>query len=600
MLGTAGDEVRVPAGALARVPPLVVHGFRNAGDAELRYLNFHAPGVAFADYLRAMRDGRAFTYDQEEPPDDGGRPISEAVVGEPADARDGATVHADVEAIRITECAGDLPPSRAAGVVSLYVLGGQVVLSVSGEEHAADGGHVGADPARRRARRHAARAGARAPRADAGAMTATPGVDQAPGRPDAPVLLLTKLHAPFVPAQTIARERLFERLRGGRGLRLSLVACPAGFGKSTLLAAWREDESRRRPVAWVTLDEADDDPVVLWSHVLEALGRACPELGRAVPSDIAAAAPVIEVVLPRLVNALVEQGELVLVLDDFHRLSSPSARDGVAWLVDHLPSTVQLVLSTRTDPPLPLGALRAHGQLLELRADELQFTREEAGEFLNGRLDLELAAGDVDLLLARTEGWPAGIYLAALSLTGAEDRHALVAAFDGTSAHVVDFLAGEVLAAHGPGLQDFMLRTSVLERLCAPLCDAVLAQAGSADALDPLARSNLFLIPLDDGRRWFRFHHLFAQILRVELERREPAIVPAGRCRYHDRRPPGMDARNRWIRQCHGRGRLEIRSISVAISPRRASNSPALWLYLTSQAARSKASSVYAARITAR
>ena len=358
-------------------------------------------------------------------------------------------------------------------------------------------------------------------------MTATPGVDQAPGRPDAPVLLLTKLHAPFVPAQTIARERLFERLRGGRGLRLSLVACPAGFGKSTLLAAWREDESRRRPVAWVTLDEADDDPVVLWSHVLEALGRACPELGRAVPSDIAAAAPIIEVVLPRLVNALVEQGELALVLDDFHRLSSPSARDGVAWLVDHLPSTVQLVLSTRTDPPLPLGALRAHGQLLELRADELQFTREEAGEFLNGRLDLELAAGDVDLLLARTEGWPAGIYLAALSLTGAEDRHALVAAFDGTSAHVVDFLAGEVLAAHGPGLQDFMLRTSVLERLCAPLCDAVLAQAGSSDALDSLARSNLFLIPLDDGRRWFRFHHLFAQILRVELERREPAIVPA-------------------------------------------------------------------------
>ena len=140
MLGTAGDEVRVPAGALARVPPLVVHGFRNAGDAELRYLNFHAPGVAFADYLRAMRDGRAFTYDQEEPPDDGGRPISEAVVGEPADARDGTTVHADVEAIRITECAGDLPPSRAAGVVSLYVLDGQVVLSVSGEEHAADAG----------------------------------------------------------------------------------------------------------------------------------------------------------------------------------------------------------------------------------------------------------------------------------------------------------------------------------------------------------------------------------------------------------------------------------------------------------------------------
>ena len=357
-------------------------------------------------------------------------------------------------------------------------------------------------------------------------MTATPDVDRAPGRADAPVLLVTKLHPPAVPAQTIARERLFSRLRDGRGRRVSLVACPAGFGKSTLLAAWREDEAARRPVAWVTLDEADDDPVVLWSHVIAALGRACPALAETLRPDVAAAAPIVEVVLPRLVNELVEQGEVAVVLDDFHRLSGAPARDSVAWFVDHLPSTVQLVLSTRTDPPLPLAALRAHGELLELRAEELQFTREEAAEFLNGRLGLGLEPGDVDLLVARTEGWPAGIYLAALSLTGTEDPHGLVAAFDGTSAHVVDFLAGEVLAAHGPALQDFMLRTSVLERLCAPLCDAVLGAPGSGDALASLERSNLFLIPLDDRRRWYRFHHLFAQILRVELERRDAASVP--------------------------------------------------------------------------
>ena len=345
---------------------------------------------------------------------------------------------------------------------------------------------------------------------------------------DAPALLLTKLHPPSVPAQAIARRRLFERLASGRGLRLSLVACPAGFGKSTLLAAWAERE--HRPVAWVSLDGGDDDPVTLWAHIVEALCRACPELPREQLAGLVIAAPLEEVVLPRLVNALVETPELVLVLDDFHRLGNPKARASVAWFADHLPSTVQLVVSSRTDPALPLGTLRAHGQLLELRADELRFTVEEAGEFLDGRLGLGLGEEDVEALVARTEGWPAGIYLAALSLAAAEDRHALVRAFDGTSAHVVDFLSAEVLAASAPETREFMLRASVLERLCAPLCDAVLEREGSAAALESLARTNLFLIPLDERREWFRFHHLFAQLLRAELERREPeAIVPLHR-----------------------------------------------------------------------
>ena len=313
------------------------------------------------------------------------------------------------------------------------------------------------------------------------------------GRPDAPVLLVTKLHPPSVPAQTIARERLFARLRDGRGLKLSLVAGPAGFGKSTLLAAWREEEARERPVAWVTLDGGDNDAVVLWSHVIEALGRACPALAEAIPAELVPAAPLLEVMLPRLVNALAEQGELVLVLDDFHRLTSAASRESLAWFVDYMPATLQLVLSTRADPALPLGALRAHGQLLELRADDLRFTGPEAHEFLNGRLGLGLAAADVDLLVTRTEGWPAGIYLAALSLAGKPDKAGLVRAFDGTSAHVVDFLSSEVLGAYEPALQAFMLRTSVLERLCVPLCDAVLGGSGSAAALESLARSNLFL-----------------------------------------------------------------------------------------------------------
>ena len=329
-----------------------------------------------------------------------------------------------------------------------------------------------------------------------------------------------------MPAQVVERDRLFARLRAGRGRRLTLVACPAGFGKSTLLAAWREREARERPVAWVTLDDGDNDAVVLWSHVVEALSRACPALPHEALATAAAAAPLREVLLPRLVNELAEHGDAALILDDFHRLSGPAARESVAWFVDHLPSSTQLVLSTRADPALPLGALRAHGQLQELRADDLRFTPAEATEFLNGRLALDLSPGDVELLVARTEGWPAGIYLAALSLESKPDKSALVREFDGTSAHVVDFLSSEVLSAYEPELQRFMLRTSVLERFCAELCDAVLDAPASAPALDQLARTNLFLLPLDDQRRWFRFHHLFARLLRVELERREPALVP--------------------------------------------------------------------------
>ena len=327
------------------------------------------------------------------------------------------------------------------------------------------------------------------------------------GRPDAPVLLVTKLHPPSVPAQTVARERLFERLRDGRGLKLSLVACPAGFGKSTLLAAWREDEARERPVAWVTLDEGDNDAVVLWSHVIEALGARLPGArGGDAGRRWSAAAPLLEVVLPRLVNELAEQGEVVLVLDDFHRLvERVDARE--RRLVRRLHARRRSSSCSRPAPipALPLGALRAHGQLLELRADDLRFTAAEADEFLNGRLGLELDAADVELLVARTEGWPAGIYLAALSLAGKADKPALVRAFDGTSAHVVDFLSSEVLAAYEPELQTFMLRTSVLERLCAPLCDAVLGRrrlgrrARVARALEPLpaaARRPAPLVPL--------------------------------------------------------------------------------------------------------
>ena len=340
-----------------------------------------------------------------------------------------------------------------------------------------------------------------------------------------PILVSTKLHPPPVREETITRERLLERLRSGSDRSLTLVACPAGFGKTTLLAAWREAEAGRKPVAWLTLDEGDNDPVVLWSHAIEALRRASPAIASAAPAH-AVVTPVVDEVLPRLVNELDSLGEITLILDDFHRLSSVPARQSITWFVEHAPPGVQLVLASRTEPILPVAALRAHGELLELRAGDLRFTAREADAFLNGRLGLGLTPDDVEALVGRTEGWPAGLYLAALSLQHAPDRHAFVRRFGASNHHVIDFLVTEVLQAHDPSAQALMLRTSVLERLSGPLCDAVLEQDGSAAMLDALSRTNLFLAPLDDEGRWYRFHHLFAQLLRVELERREPGLAP--------------------------------------------------------------------------
>jgi LuxR family maltose regulon positive regulatory protein len=317
-----------------------------------------------------------------------------------------------------------------------------------------------------------------------------------------------------------------ERLRPQAGVKLTVVAAPAGSGKTTLLGAWLEAEAGRRPVAWVTLDDGDNDAVVLWSHILEALGRVCPDLAVSPLPQVVGSARIISAVLPRLVNELVEQGDVALVLDDFHRLSTGVSRDSIAWLVDHAPSSFQLVLGTRSEPALGLGLIRAHGELVEIRAHELGFTPDEAESLLNGSLELDLAREEIDVLVERTEGWPAGLYLAGLSLAGVVDRKAFVNTFGGSSRTVIDFLASEVLEAHDPATQTLMLRSSILERFCGPLCDDVLEQDGSGRRLDELSRTNLFLIPLDDRDTWYRFHHLFRQLLRVELEHREPELAP--------------------------------------------------------------------------
>jgi LuxR family transcriptional regulator, maltose regulon positive regulatory protein len=342
-----------------------------------------------------------------------------------------------------------------------------------------------------------------------------------------PVLLATKLRPPPVRDQTVPRGRLVERLRTGSSLRLTLVACPPGFGKTTMLAAWHEVEAARKPVAWLTLDEGDNDPTVLWSYMIKALGRACPAIGQPASLQTAGVASIVDTVLPRLVNELDDLGEVTLILDDFHQLTDAAARESIAWFVDHAPPTVQLVLSTRTEPDLPLAALRAHGDLLELRADDLRFTPEEADTFLNGCLGLSLMPGEVDALLERMEGWPAGLHLTALSLRRTADRCGFVDELGASSRHVIDFLETEVLQAHDPPMRALMLRSSILERLSGPLCDAALDLQHSGPMLDALSCSNLFLIALDDESGWYRFHPLFARLLRVELERREPGLAPA-------------------------------------------------------------------------
>ncbi|HVN52653.1 MAG TPA: LuxR C-terminal-related transcriptional regulator [Acidimicrobiales bacterium] len=338
------------------------------------------------------------------------------------------------------------------------------------------------------------------------------------------VLVTTKLRPPRLRSRLVLRQRLLEQLSREPGPRLTLLAAPAGFGKTSILAAWHASRPSELPTAWLTVDRNDNDPVVFWSYVMEALRRVCPHIDDSVPVG---APMVIELMLPRLINALDAEPTVTLVLDDFYALTAGPSRDSLAWLLDQAPPSFHLVISTRREPDLPLHALRAHDELLELRADDLRFTTQECDELLNRREQLALSPADIRLLVERTAGWPAGLYLAALSLRNAGDRHDLVARFGASNRHVVDFLEAEVMAAHDLADREFLVRCSVLERMCGPLCDEVLQSERSAETLARLSRANLFLVPEDDDDGWYRFHPLFAQLLRVELRRGDPGLEAA-------------------------------------------------------------------------
>ncbi len=336
----------------------------------------------------------------------------------------------------------------------------------------------------------------------------------------------TKLHAPGLRQEWVERRELVSCL-AGTAVKLVVVEAPAGFGKTVLAAQWRASAVERRRFAWVSLDPGDDDPGRLWSHVVYSLQRACPELDgeeilralRAQVPDIAGA------VLPILVNELAAlPAPLVVVLDDYHVISERSCHDQIAFLLLHLPASAEIVLITRADPPLPLARLRAAGELLEVRARELRFTVAEAAALVRNVSGAGLGQPDLAVLLERTEGWPAGLYLAALSLRGHPCPRAFIGQFTGDNRFIVDFLAEEVLARQPEEIRQFLARTAILDRFCAPLCAAVAGSVNAAEIIGVLERENLFLVPLDDNRQWYRYHHLFGQVLRSQLARTEPGV----------------------------------------------------------------------------
>jgi LuxR family maltose regulon positive regulatory protein len=341
------------------------------------------------------------------------------------------------------------------------------------------------------------------------------------------VVLETKLTRPPGRPEHVPRGQLLAALRAAGSRKLTLITAPPGFGKSTLLAEWAAAEDAPR-VAWLSLDENDNDPARFFTYVAAALQHVEPELGSRARAALGnPGADVVDVVLPQFLNDLASlDHDLALVIEDYHLITSPDVHRAFGYVIERSPSTLRLLVSTREDPPLPLGRLRARGELAEVRAGDLRFSGAEATAFLVGGLGLDVSEADITRLHARTEGWPAALYLAALSLRGRPDASRLIEDFSGDDRYVVDYLTTEVLARQSPELRTFLLRTSILTRFCGSLCDTVAGREGSAAVLADLERSNLFLVPLDTKREWYRYHHLFGDLLRHELEATELETLP--------------------------------------------------------------------------
>ena len=349
----------------------------------------------------------------------------------------------------------------------------------------------------------------------------------------ATTVLATKLFAPARRPLLVARPRLIERLDAAvePGRKLALISAPAGFGKTTLVSDWIEHSDDRQPatrVAWLSLDDGDNDLARLLTHLVAALQGIDADVGSDA-LDLLGIAPAlrVEAALTALINDVAQTaGPIVLVLDDYHVIEARPAHEAMTFLLDHLPPQLHLVITSRADPPLPLARLRTRDELVELRGTDLRFTLGEATSFLNQKMGLGLPVRDVDALATRTEGWIAGLQLAALSLQGRTDVSGFIDAFTGSHRFVLDYLVDEVLQHQPQQVREFLQHTAVLDRLTGPLCDAVTGRADGSAMLESLERANLFVVALDEHRAWFRYHHLFADVLRARVLSEEPDLVP--------------------------------------------------------------------------
>jgi LuxR family maltose regulon positive regulatory protein len=339
-------------------------------------------------------------------------------------------------------------------------------------------------------------------------------------------VLATKLYIPPPPPKEVPRPRLIERLNTGLQRKLTLIAAPAGFGKTVLVSAWLA--TCRQPAAWLALDQADHDYTRFLTYLIAALQTISPHIGQgALDALLSAQPPPTEWIMTTLLNDVAStSGHFIVVLDDYHVVEAPLVDAAISFLVEHLPPHMHLVITTREDPDLPLARLRARGQLTELRAADLRFTLPETVAFLNQGMGLSLTAEDVAALEARTEGWIAGLQLAALSMQGQHDVPAFIRSFAGDQRYVLDYLVEEVLQRQPEPVRSFLLQTAILDRLTGALCEAVTGQAQGAARLEALQRGNFFVVPLDDKRHWYRYHHLFAQVLYAHLLAEQPDQVP--------------------------------------------------------------------------
>jgi ATP/maltotriose-dependent transcriptional regulator MalT len=341
-------------------------------------------------------------------------------------------------------------------------------------------------------------------------------------------LLATKLHMPRPSARLVHRSLLDERLADGMTGALTLISAPAGFGKTTLLS----DSLTRSatPVAWLSLEREDNDLVGFLTYVIAAFRTLDQEIGRTSLALLqSSTSATVEPMLALLINDLVsvKLPSFVLVLDDYHVIEDPAIHHAITFLVEHLPAQMHLIIAARADPPLPLARLRGRGQLCEVRAADLRFAVGEVEAYIHGAMHLDLSAGEVAMLQDRTEGWIAGIQLAALSLRGRTDVSTFLADFSGSHRFVLDYLSEEVFLQQSVAVQSFLLYTCILERLSGPLCDAVTEKAGGQAMLEAVEHANLFVVSLDDERGWYRYHHLFAEVLRGRLQQTQPELIPA-------------------------------------------------------------------------